>query len=426
MTDGAVDGNGNLVRRWFPFTSALLLSTSLLVLAGCNEPKLTQYDMKRAREFVISSLDPLPPDPSNSVADNPAAAALGEKLFFDTGLSANAAVSCATCHSPRKDFQDGLPLGFGIDQTPRRTMPLAGVQWGQWFFWDGRKDSQWSQALEPLETPAEHGMTRDMVAREVLLRYRDEYEAIFGPAPDMTNWPYFASPLVQGTAMETWHGLDTDTQMDINLVFANTGKALAAFQRTLLPQENRVDRHFAALLEGRKPLEADRLSADEIEGFKLFTGKAKCDNCHSGPLYTDDFFHNTGVPIADPEMPDFGRAFAVLFLKQDIFSCLGEFSDAEPEACRELRFMSEDPKLFEGAFKTPGLRGVSRRAPYMHAGQIGTLEEVIEHYIEAPDPFATLPDFDGSISPHGDHTAVQKIELSPNEKRQLLAFLNAL
>lgn len=88
--------------------------------------------------------------------------------------------------------------------------------------------------------------------------------------------------------------------------------------------------------------------------------------------------------------------------------------------------MSEDPKVFEGAFKTPGLRGVAKRAPYMHAGQIATLEEVIEHYAEAPDPFATLPDFDGTVTPHGRHSEAPEIELSDKEKRQLLAFLKAL
>ena len=73
--------------------------------------------------------------------------------------------------------------------------------------------------------------------------------------------------------------------------------------------------------------------------------------------------------------------------------------------------MSEDPAVFEGAFKTPGLRGVSARAPYMHAGQIGTLEEVVDHYLEAPDPFFDLPELDGTISPHGRHTEAPEIEL---------------
>ncbi|WP_075996587.1 cytochrome-c peroxidase [Salaquimonas pukyongi] len=397
-----------------------------LVPAACSGPELTPYDMKRAKEFMLSSLPALGADPTNRYGDDPGAAMLGEKLFFDTALSANSNVSCASCHQPDKAFQDGLPRGLGIGETPRRTMALRGAQWGDWFFWDGRKDSQWSQALEPLETPAEHGMTRDMVAREVVTRYRTDYEAVFGPVPDASDWPYLASPLLPGAPQENWEKASPAVQDAINLVFANTGKAIAAFQRTLLPEENRIDRFFAARLAGKEPAEGDRLTEDEIEGFKLFTGKARCDNCHSGPLYTDQFFHNTGVELGNREKPDYGRALAVLFLKQDLFSCAGPYSDAEPMQCRELRFMSDDPSVFEGAFKTPGLRGVSQRPPYMHAGQIKTLEEVVDHYVVRPDPFATLPELDGTISPHGVHTEVPEIELSEEEKRQLVAFLNAL
>ncbi len=412
------------VRAWARRT-AFLLAAGLLV-TGCNQPDLTPYDMKRAKEFVLSSLPALPPDPSNAFGDNPQAASFGEQLFFDTSLSANEEISCASCHKPELNFQDGLPVGVGLGTTPRRTMPLEGVQWGAWFFWDGRKDSQWSQALEPFETPAEHGLTRDMVARKVLVKYSGEYEALFGDAPTMNGWPFFASPLLPGVPMENWYGVPEDIRHEINTVFGNIGKALAAYQRTLLPRESRFDRFFEARMNGREVPDSDQLSADEIEGFKLFTGKARCDNCHSGPLFTDDFFHNTGVPIANSDRPDYGRAPAVLFLKKDIFSCLGDYSDAKPEECRELNFMSEDPAVFEGAFKTPGLRGVSARPPFMHAGQIKTLEAVVDHYVAAPDPFFDLPELDGTISEHGKHTEVPDIELTDAEKSQLVAFLKTL
>ncbi len=403
-----------------------LISIVGVALAGCDDAKFTPYDVKRAQEFVLSALPPLPPDPSNIVADNPEAAAFGEMLFFDVGLSVNDGIACASCHRPDRDFQDSLPVGFGTEQVTRRTMPLRGAQWGQWFYWDGRKDSQWSQALEPFETPAEHGMTRDLVAREVLDRYRDDYEAIFGSAPDTSNWPERVSPLVPGPELEKWHETPVEIQDKINRVFSNIGKALAAYQRTLMPEENRFDRYVSALLDGKEIYEADRLTSREIRGFQLFAGKAQCDNCHSGPLFTDHFFHNTGVPIADRTRPDRGRAPAVLFLKTDMFLCTGRYSDTGPEDCRELRFMSEDPTVFEGAFKTPGLRGVSARAPYMHAGQIDNLEAVVRHYLERPDPFRNLPEPDGSVEDHGPHTDAPKIELSEDEIRDLVAFLELL
>ena len=80
-------------------TFAVLLGLCGLVLSACGGPKLTPYDMKRAKEFLLSSLAPLPPDPSNRFGDDPRAAAFGEKLFFDTALSANSAISCAICQT---------------------------------------------------------------------------------------------------------------------------------------------------------------------------------------------------------------------------------------------------------------------------------------------------------------------------------------
>ena len=84
---------------------------------------------------------------------------------------------------PARGFQDGLPVGEGIGRTDRRTMALAGVAHGRWLFWDGRRDSLWAQALTPLESGVEHGITRTFAVRWIALRYRAEYEAVFGPLP---------------------------------------------------------------------------------------------------------------------------------------------------------------------------------------------------------------------------------------------------
>lgn len=399
--------------------------------ASVYSPPLNPLEMEKAVAMAISSLGPVPPDPSNAVADDPRAAKLGERLFFDTGLSANQGISCATCHEPDKQFQDLIPLAFGIGQVLRRTMHLEGAQWGNWFFWDGRKDSQWSQALGPFESPVEHGMTRDMVARHVIANYKAEYEALFGPAPDTGSWPFFASPLVEGPPAQNWEAAPPEVRDAINRVFANAGKAIAAFQRTLMPRKNRFDRFVEAVSQGRQPAREGELTSDEIAGFRLFTGKARCDNCHSGPLMSDFFFHNTGVPTAtypvDPQPgTDWGRAAILPFIKAGPFACTGDYSDAEPDECRELRFMSEDPAEFEGSFKTPGLRGVAARAPYMHAGQFATLEEVVDHYDQAPDPHALIPDIMGRVTDHGRHAATEPLGLTGREKRQLIAFLKLL
>src|SRR5215208_5612123 len=112
----------------------------------------TKQELAMLQSLSLGSLGPVPADPSNRYADDSAAAKLGHKLFFDTRLSSNGQVACATCHAPDKDFQDGRPLGVGVGTAGRRTMPVAGTAYSPWQFWDGRSDSQWSQALGPLES----------------------------------------------------------------------------------------------------------------------------------------------------------------------------------------------------------------------------------------------------------------------------------
>ena len=105
------------------------------------------------RSMSLSQLGLLPPDPSNRYADNEQAALLGQQLYFDTRLSGNGAISCATCHKPELSFTDGLPLAVASGTGTRHTPGLVGLSYSPWFYWDGRKDSQWAQALAPLEAP---------------------------------------------------------------------------------------------------------------------------------------------------------------------------------------------------------------------------------------------------------------------------------
>src|SRR5260221_7572632 len=114
-----------------------LIASATLLVPG---PQWSEAELRKIRSLWIGSLPPLPPDPSDRVADDPQAAALGRKIFSDTRFSLNDSVVCATCHQPQHDFQDGLPLGKGLALTQRRTPPLSGVAYGPWYFWDGRKD----------------------------------------------------------------------------------------------------------------------------------------------------------------------------------------------------------------------------------------------------------------------------------------------
>src|SRR5215213_5218109 len=165
---------------------AALATVLVAALAGRRE-RWSSEERETLRSLSLASLGPLPADPSNRVADDPRAAALGERLFSDPRLSGNGKVSCATCHLPQREFQDGTPLAHGMGTTARRTMPIAGTAHGAWFFWDGRTDSQWSQALGPLESAVEHGGSRTQYAHTIAAQYRTEYEAVFGPLPSLAG-----------------------------------------------------------------------------------------------------------------------------------------------------------------------------------------------------------------------------------------------
>ena len=358
---------------------------ALPVLAGCGPAEFTEEEKRVIGELRLSQLGPLLPDPTNAVADNPAAAVLGEALFFDTRMSGDGAVSCATCHLPERQFQDDLPLARGAGITDRRTMPLAGIAHGQWFFWDGRKDSLWSQALAPLEDAREHAGDRTAFAHLIAEAYRADYEALFGLLPDLSALPAKASPLGNEAARIAWDGMHETDRNAVDTVFANIGKSFAAFQRGIVHEQTRFDRFAEAVVAGSEAEGDAAFSALEIEGLRLFIGKAECINCHNGPRFSDEFFHNTGVPQPEELPRDGGRAEAVEDLLSDPFNCLGPFSDSAGEGCDELRFMVRESPELERAFKTPSLRGAASRPPYMHSGQIATLEDVVSHYSRAPE-----------------------------------------
>jgi cytochrome c peroxidase len=343
------------------------------------------------QSLSLDNLGPVPRDASNQYADDPRAAALGKSLFFDKRFSKNGAVSCATCHLPERGFQDGTALAHGVGTTSRRTMPIAGTAHGVWFFWDGRADSQWAQALGPLESAVEHGGNRTQYARVLDASYRKEYEAVFGAlrvAPERSE--------------------------DIARIYANIGKAIAAYERRIVPLPSRFDRFVAAELRNKNHTPESVFSAEEEAGLRLFIGKAGCTNCHNGALLSDDHFHNTGVPVSKlVPATDSGRAVGVRNALAGEFNCTSNYSDAKPEDCSELRFATTEGEELVRAFKTPSLRDVAERAPYMHAGQIASLGDVVAHYNAAPR------------APMG-HSELKPLRLNADQRRQLEAFLRTL
>jgi cytochrome c peroxidase len=190
------------------------------------------------------------------------------------------------------------------------------------------------------------------------------------------------------------------------------GKSIAAYERRIQYGPSRFDRYVDALMKtGRAP--NDVLTGEETAGLKLFLGKANCTQCHNGPLLTNNEFHNTGVAAGKAPEPDHGRMAGARGVLGDEFNCKSKWSDAKPEQCAELDFIVTDAHELERAFKVPSLRNVADRAPYMHAGQLSTLDDVVAHYNTAP------------AAPAG-HTELKPLKLSATEVRQLTAFLRTL
>lgn len=393
------------------FGAALYLLLALL--CGCGEPEFSEQEKTTIASLSLDKLPPLPADTTNHVADLPTAAALGATLFFDHRLSGNAEIACATCHKIDRQFQDDLARAVAVGTNNRRTMPLAGVAWSPWLFWDGRRDSLWAQAVTPLEDPVEHAGNRTAYARFMFDNFRDRYERIFGPFPSLDGLPENAGPLGTEAEKAAWASMTPEQQDAVNTVFANIGKLIAAFERSLTFPETRFDRFAKALATGKSPAPADDFSAGERAGLKLFLGKGECVRCHNGPRFSDGHFHNTGVPPVAGLPEDLGRETGVVKVAADPFNCLGKFRDGPDTACGELRFMLKDKPELRRAYKTPSLRGVADRPPYMHAGQIATLEAVIDHDARAPQSA------DG-------HSELNPLTLSEREKKELVAFLRTL
>ena len=367
----------------------LLASIALIFAVGWNYlsipgvPDWSEEELRLIASLSLDSLPPLPLDPSNLVADDPAAAEFGHRLYFDTRLSSNTQVACATCHKPELMFTDGLALAVGVGIGPMHTPSLVGLSYSPWFYWDGRKDSQWAQALAPLEAKHEHATDRVQLLRLISSDtvYRDMYENVFGPLSLPAMLPETGTPQGDAQQQSNWNTLERETQTDISQFFANLGKAIAAYERKILPGGTRFDDYAAQVAAGSD--DDNALNNSEKSGLKLFIGKGQCVTCHNGPLFTNHEFHNTGVLAVGGKMPSMGRYDGVRISQEDSFNCLGKFSDASAQECIELRF-ARDTNDLVGAMKTPTLRNISETAPYMHGGQMINLAQVVNHYNDAP------------------------------------------
>lgn len=416
-----------MIKRLFLF----LLSCTLLitVIAGgyywleskkYPKPAWSEVERITIASLWLGDLPPLDKDPSNAVADDPAAMTFGHQLFFDKRLSGNGQVACATCHQPEKHFADGQALATGMGTTGRSSPSIVGTAYHPFIFWDGRADSQWVQALGPMESDVEHGGSRMQYAHLIATdkHYRQQYESLFGALPDLSDssrFPPKAGPVNKRSLPEVanaWSEMNEDDRELVTKIYVNMGKSIAAYERLILPAMSRFDTYAEAIRNNTSD-GLDSLSLDEVEGLRLFIGDARCIECHNGPLFSNDSFANIGTPTPEGKSFDFGRSIGVNKVIKAEFNCMSDYSDADNMECFELRFIKRVGDDLAGSFKSPGLRNVTQTAPYMHAGQMKDLDEVLKHYNEPPTP------------PFG-HTMLTKLELEPLQLKQLKQFLHTL
>lgn len=381
----------------------LLTGTSLLLalLPACQPPGLNKdgsprfVEQERALIFSLSPLADAPANPSNRQAENPQAAHLGQYLFYEPRLSVNGQLSCASCHNPGLGWSDARPVAVGLKTGTRNSPSLWNVAQQRWFFWDGRSDSLWSQAIQPLESPLEMGHSRAQVyalfQREPDLKAG--YEAVFGPLPP-------GSPA----------GMDR--------FISNVGKALEAFQRRIRSGESPFDRFAQALRQQDLPAADAALSVEAQKGLRLFIGRGQCILCHSGPHFSDGEFHNLGLPKRPGQPGDPGRFAGIAALKRDPLNALGAYSDlpSDDTWADKLRYVVQQPDN-QGEFKTPSLREVAQTGPYMHDGRFESLEQVIAFYSTVGSEPAALGRREDTLQP---------LNLDAGEIAQLAAFLRSL
>jgi cytochrome c peroxidase len=297
-----------------------------------------------AQQFLANGLlGPVPVPPDNPQTD--AKIRLGQQLYFDPRLSADNTISCATCHNPATGWANHHPTdtGIGGQVGTRNSGTILDAAYMRYQFWDGRAGSLEEQALGPIHNPIEMGETLGNVVRKLnaIPGYRSQFQQVFG----------------------------TDVTTD------GIAKAIASFERTVISGPSPYDCYLMG--------DEEALNEAARRGMDLFNGKAHCVACHSGPMFSDQSFHNLGVGMDKPN-PDLGRYNVT----------------HNPKDC--------------GRFKTPTLRNVALTCPYLHDGSEATLADVVELYDRGGIP---NPNLDPLMLP---------LNLTEREKADLVCFMESL
>ncbi len=360
------------IRKFLPFLLAAFVLALGLPLTG-----------QVALAGEVPKLGPLgpPPDPPDNPM-TPEKIELGKMLFWDTRITGDASLSCATCHDPKLGWGDGADIGRGYPGTShwRNIQTVINTAYYGKLFWEGSSRSLESQAESANRGGVAGNGERDMMEARLyqIPEYKKRFKKVFGD-----EWP----------------------------LLKNAWRAIAAFERSLVQRDTPFDRY----MKGDK----GALSAEAKKGLELFQGKAGCIQCHNGPFFSDQKYYNTGVP----ENP----AFAEDPLKQITFR-FEQYAKGVPEDV--YRKTKTDLGLFYqtkenrdmSKFRTPTLRYTKYTAPYMHNGVFFTLEEVVDFYNNGGGE-------DQALRNHGIATKskkVKKLNLTSKEKEALVALLESL
>jgi cytochrome c peroxidase len=354
-------GQGAMGRARHAVVEWVVVGVGLLMLLGAG----------RGDAGAPVPIGPLPPVPVP--ADNPLTPAkvdLGRRLFFDARLSADGSLACVSCHLPDQGWATHTPLSpaYPTHMERRLSPTLINVAYNPVLLWDGRATSLEAQALGPIQNPLHMNQNLDLLIERLntLPDYAARFQHVFGTA----------------VTPET------------------LGKALAAFERTLITRPAPFDRYLAG--------DRAAMTASAVRGLALFQGKARCILCHHGPNFTDNQFHNLGVP----EVPLLTHPLVQAALRFDAKRMgMPEYAQVTEDFGRYL--VTKDAKD-KGAFKTPTLRNVAQRDPYMHNGAFHALEEVIAFYDR------------GGGAGAGTSPLLQPLALTAQDQQDLLAFLQAL
>jgi cytochrome c peroxidase len=364
---------------------------ALLIVGAAAAPGPDFTAEERAR---ILSHGPWPPpiarDASNRVSGNPGAIDLGRRLFSDSALSRSGYIGCVTCHQPDRALIDLRPRAHGMADVDRNTPTLANLRLQRWYGWAGASDSLWMASIRPLldarelDTDAAWIVRRFSLNDDLACRYRK----VFGRAPD--------------------HADDE--------LLANVGKALAAFQETLVTGRTPFD-EFRDALARNDAAAMQRYPAAARRGLALFVGRGNCFVCHTGPNFSNGEFHDIGIPFfVAPGQVDPGRHEGIRTVQSSRFNLLGKFNDDASRAnATATRHVVLEHRHW-GEFRTPSLRNVAVTPPYMHNGSLATLRDVVRRYSE----------LDGERLHADGERILRRLNLTEAEISDLVAFLQTL